>query len=305
MPRQRRRAPKTNGLISVVVATDFSMGSRAAVRRVSELPLKDGARVVLVHVLPARLLTAQRRASAAVRDNLVNDAQRLERSLARHTANVTVRPLVMSGSPHDRIAAAARTAKAELVVVGRHGQRPLADLFGLGTTADRVLRTSGVPVLVVSGKSGGSYRRPLLAMDIPPGAPIRSAARMARRIVARTARWTALHVPEYPYVSALHVGLASRRELASASQIVTQRAKAIAADVALRLLGDTSISVRVTPGDPQFVIPRAAAAASRDLLVIGTHSRSGLERRLLGSVTDAVLRRVRCDVLVAPAPRRR
>jgi nucleotide-binding universal stress UspA family protein len=79
-------------------------------------------------------------------------------------------------------------------------------------------------------------------------------------------------------------------------------------DMVAPLLSEgTPIETKVTEGDPWRVILEEAEALPADLLVIGTHGRSGFERLLLGSVTEKVLRRASCPVLtvghVPPRPR--
>ena len=66
------------------------------------------------------------------------------------------------------------------------------------------------------------------------------------------------------------------------------------------------IETRVVEGDPWRVIRDEALALPADLLVMGTHGRSGFEHLLLGSVTEKVLRRAPCPVLTlgaVPRPR--
>ena len=53
--------------------------------------------------------------------------------------------------PHERIAQAARSRKADLVVIGTHGRTGFAKLF-LGSVASRVLAVAPCPVLTVRGK---------------------------------------------------------------------------------------------------------------------------------------------------------
>jgi nucleotide-binding universal stress UspA family protein len=53
--------------------------------------------------------------------------------------------------PHERIAQAARSKKADLVVIGTHGRTGFAKLF-LGSVASRVLTIAPCPVLTVRGK---------------------------------------------------------------------------------------------------------------------------------------------------------
>ena len=89
-----------------------------------------------------------------------------------------------------------------------------------------------------------------------------------------------------------------------------QRAQAAQdlADLVASSLGEgVPLETKVLEGDPWRVIQEEAEALPADLLVMGTHGRSGLERLLLGSVTEKVLRRAPCPVLtvghVAPHPR--
>ena len=56
-------------------------------------------------------------------------------------------------------------------------------------------------------------------------------------------------------------------------------------------------------GDPAGQIVRYAADAGIDLIVMGTHGRTGLERLLMGSVAEQVMREALCSVLVVKLPR--
>jgi nucleotide-binding universal stress UspA family protein len=58
----------------------------------------------------------------------------------------------------------------------------------------------------------------------------------------------------------------------------------------------------VREGSPAREIVDVAQAMDADFLIMGTHGRSGFARRLLGSVTEKVLRTVRCPVLTVPQP---
>jgi len=56
-------------------------------------------------------------------------------------------------------------------------------------------------------------------------------------------------------------------------------------------------------GDPATEIVRLAYDAGMDLIVMGTHGRTGLERLLMGSVAEKVMRESPCSVLVVKLPR--
>ncbi len=55
---------------------------------------------------------------------------------------------------------------------------------------------------------------------------------------------------------------------------------------------------RLTMGDPAGEIVRIAVEEGAEMIVLGTHGRSGMNRMLMGSVAEAVVRRAHCPVLV-------
>jgi nucleotide-binding universal stress UspA family protein len=59
---------------------------------------------------------------------------------------------------------------------------------------------------------------------------------------------------------------------------------------------------RLVTGDPAGEIVRVAEEEKVDLIVIGTHGRTGLRRLLMGSVAEAVVRRAKCPVFTFKPP---
>jgi nucleotide-binding universal stress UspA family protein len=74
----------------------------------------------------------------------------------------------------------------------------------------------------------------------------------------------------------------------------------LAAFVAAEAAEGVGIELAVTQGTVVGEILREAKARSADLLVMGSHGRTGFERLMLGSVTEKVLRKVTCPVLTVP-----
>lgn len=73
-------------------------------------------------------------------------------------------------------------------------------------------------------------------------------------------------------------------------------------DVAVAELGPDVHAIRRTAfGSPARCIVQYAAQANIDLIVMGTHGRTGFSHALLGSVAEAVVRRAPCRVLTVPA----
>ena len=142
----------------VMHATDFSRASSAAFKRAVELAKSNHAELLLVHVIsPAMPLVGDGYVPPQVYEDLekaANDyAQKhLDALIAKaKKAGVRVKGLLLEGLAHERIAQAARSRKADVVVIGTHGRTGFAKLF-LGSVASRVLAISPRPVLTVRGK---------------------------------------------------------------------------------------------------------------------------------------------------------
>jgi len=67
-------------------------------------------------------------------------------------------------------------------------------------------------------------------------------------------------------------------------------------------VADVRLTHRLEHGEPEVLIPHVAAASGIDLIVMGTHGRTGLlDRMLLGSVAEKVVRAAQCPVMTVPA----
>jgi nucleotide-binding universal stress UspA family protein len=138
--------------------TDFSRASTPAFKRAVEMARANRAQLVVAHVLVASMpIMGDGYVSPQVYEDLDaaarSAAQKQLRKLMDRArqAGVRVKGLLLDGVAHERIARAARSQKADLVVIGTHGRTGFAKLF-LGSVASRVLAVSPCPVLTVRGK---------------------------------------------------------------------------------------------------------------------------------------------------------
>ena len=137
--------------------TDFSSASAGAYRQAVELAKANRAELLLVHVLTPLVLPTDGYVSPKVYDEMNAAAQaggrkHLDALVKKATrSGVRARGLLLEGLPHERIAQAARSKKADVVVVGTHGRTGFSRFF-LGSVASRVLAVSPCPVLTVRGK---------------------------------------------------------------------------------------------------------------------------------------------------------
>ncbi len=79
--------------------------------------------------------------------------------------------------------------------------------------------------------------------------------------------------------------------------------RALAARVEQELRGSGfATEARVLPGDPREVLIAEAKDAGADLIVVGSHGRTGLKKLLLGSVASHVVTHAPCCVMVVKVP---
>jgi nucleotide-binding universal stress UspA family protein len=145
-------------LRSIVVGTDFSVCAARALAHAVSLARLSGAKVHLVHILlePVQALdvaAALPYPDVEVRKEWEQAARvKLDREVkAAEKRGVTATAEIRWGRPSDAIVDTASRQKASLIVLGTHG-RSVLEKFLLGSTAERVLRLSPIPVLTVREK---------------------------------------------------------------------------------------------------------------------------------------------------------
>lgn len=286
------RRPKLHEPFStVLVATDLTEGGAAALDRALALPLAPDARVDVLHVLSTEVAAkARARLEASAREALGREIERA-RATARSTARITA--TIARGEPFVEIVRRARRLEAELVVIGRHGRRPIRDLF-IGSTATRVVRSGDVPVLVVRAGGGGPYRRPVVGTDLRDTSA--RILKLAFRIAGERAVPRIVHAYLVPFEGLQASTRAARDELRRAyGKTARRKLEELLAPYALA----ARWSATVVAGDARSALVSEVARRRADLLVLGTHGRSGLARVLIGSVAEFVIASAPCDVLVA------
>jgi nucleotide-binding universal stress UspA family protein len=145
---------------AILVPVDFSPCSNEAFRVACQVARLCGAGLLVLHVIDTSALAAFNRLgllavpsdAAAQRRRLRHHARLHVRRLleSREAKDVTVTRMIVEGAPFVEIAKIARMGKADLVVMGSYGGRSgSVDKIFFGSTAEKVVRTAGCPVLTV------------------------------------------------------------------------------------------------------------------------------------------------------------
>lgn len=175
----------------------------------------------------------------------------------------------------------------------------ISDMF-IGTTVERLLRQTHRPVLVVNNPDQSPYRNVLIPVEF---SDVSTAAIRHTTAFLPQAHIHLLHAYKGPlqdYVATLSLTFSREERGKFAGPIGEQAKQAMTRLIDTLGLGARRPLVTIENGDALALIKEELAKLKTDLVVMGTHARSGLDHVLIGSVADAVLRSSRYDMLVIP-----
>lgn len=307
--RRGERAMQAPRIERIVVGIDFSETSTAAAGWIASI--FPGAELTLVHCVEPPRVPAFLARRAALRERTLELARegagaRLA-TIGRTLGTRRVRTEVRECEPVDGIVAAARAADADLVAVAATGLRLDGALRGhLGRTAERLARSSPVPLLMCAGAMRERPRALLAALD---DAPITAhVLAWTRRLSALwDAKVTAVHVVSSAVMthvlSMAAVGGADDAEVSTVARD-TFRSDADGWINAMVVAGldPRRVTSEVDFGEPGQEIVAASVRLDSDLIVLGSKGAGAVRRAFLGSVVSEVLHWSRCPVLVVVDP---
>lgn len=197
---------------------------------------------------------------------------------------VPARRITRSGDPRVALSAVAKRSGARLLVLGSRTSTGSIEKILLGSTAERVLRVSECPVLIVKSKVT-SYKNILIAVDFS-------------RISIEVVRTVLQLFPEASLTLGTVASIPREATLSKARKAEIELAlRSIAREGGIK---DDEIQVATAVGDPRYGIRDLCAAVRPELIAVGTHARRGFVRFLLGSVAEFVVRTSQVDVLAVP-----
>lgn len=307
---------------SILVPLDGSPLAETALPVARDLAIRTGAALEVVSAFPSSM-DVLRRSGVPVVDPRFEHEQaadiqqysaHLEKRLAAETPQLPLRVAAIEGIPADVIVERARSQHHDLIVMTTHGRSGLSRAW-LGSVADRVVRESPVPVLVLrEGLRGvtahtAQFGEVLVPVDFAHEAlALAPHASTLAGVDGRIHLFHAVVTPRLlppPSQYELMAGEGVPTHPATLSPVATREAAAqrmadIATDLSAR--GVRTTSAVATHHSAEEAILEYAAAEHIGLIVMGTHGRGVMERLLLGSVADKVLRGANVPVLLARPP---
>jgi universal stress protein E len=276
----------------ILVATDLSTRSDVAVERAAELAERFGAKLSILHVLE------QDQSFRLYEGNTAFARAEIEKQAKGLAARLSVEALVETGDPFEQICRVASEGDYDLIVIGRHRKRLVRDLF-VGTTAERVVWHGTHPVLLVKAESTAPYQR--LAIAVDGSDTCAEALRVVKALdLIGGADVRAVHAIE-PIASTMMAGHPDAR--AVCDQVDSEQVSATEDLVKFledRGHGELASTIHIDNGAPIPVLRSFIKDNGTDLLVMGTHGRTGFKRLVLGSVAEEALRALEVDILTVP-----
>jgi nucleotide-binding universal stress UspA family protein len=291
---------------TILYPTDLCESSPRVFELACALARDHGARLIVLHVQLPPLGTAE---VIERRDPQVYYAgvwQAL-RQLQPPAANILVEHELAVGHPASEILRVARETQAGLIVMGTHGRSGLGRLV-MGSVAEAVVREASCPVLTVKFPAGDEVERPatsagtLSVRTILHPTDFSAEARGAFDLACALARdygarLVVVHVKPIPPLLGSEFGAVFPPEPADVYDSLRQQLSNMRPANA-----GIPVEHHLLEGDAAGQILHQAADCKCDLIVMGTHGRTGVGRMLLGSVAEAVVRQASCPVLTVKAP---
>lgn len=288
---------------TILVALALEEDSRHIADRAVQLANSHDAQLIGLHVQESIDVDEGSFSPAVDPDAIATSITSENSARLQKLLNGATKPALLKvevGKPHSAIEAMAASLQADLIVIGPGVAKNLRERV-FGSTADRVVRCSPCPVLVVRNAVTGPYQRMLMGVDFSDHS--RAVAAFAA-ILEPSARREFIHAVEVP--------LAFEQAMLKAGtpQKEIERYRHAKAETARRQIlndfahDDLAISPRmkIVQGDPANAL-LALATDAADLVAIGTQGANAVAQLLLGSVAQKVLSGSKSDVLVMSAPR--
>jgi nucleotide-binding universal stress UspA family protein len=287
----------------VLVAHDSGEPSIVALEQGRTEAKATGGPLAVCHVMPVLYETepffSQFRQEAALDlGSAEADVRRaIEEKLRSELDTQQAEVFVDRGTPYAEIVRRAEAWRADLIVVGSHGRSGIARAL-LGSVAERVVRHAHCSVLVARPVSKAGVV--VAATDLSEASlpVVEAAARAAER---RNARLVVATAVEWSYAAwGSVVGAPFGATPVVPPVDVQDQVRAAMRETIQRELERVGAKGEafVIDGTPSSAIAEKAEELAAELVVVGTHGRTGLARLTLGSVAERVVRAAGCSVLV-------
>ncbi|MFH1113682.1 MAG: universal stress protein [Pseudomonadota bacterium] len=275
----------------ILVAVDGSPASLHALKETCRLARAEHGSITVLSVMPPYdgelRLVGVRNISALMQapvEKALAEAQRVAEA-----EGISIRTVAEQGEPYEEIVTFAEDGGYDVIVLGVKGHNVSENVL-MGSVTARVIGHANTNVLVIPGESSLTWERILVPVD---GSEWSTAAadkafQLVRSYGSQLDVVSVADVPPHLYgvsvAAANEMILEARRRLEQITHEAESR--------------DIEANYVLREGEPAKILIELVHNHASDLIIMGSHGRTGLKRLLMGSVTERVIHNSPCPVLV-------
>ncbi|MGE5301418.1 MAG: universal stress protein [Acidobacteriota bacterium] len=276
----------------ILVAVDGSESSKNAYRQACRIAFMDKSWLTVITTIPPyedlfQIPSIQEKVSRALREEGEKVLAGI-RKIAKEE-DAYIKTVLEEGTPFQTIVDTAEEGNYDLIVMGRHGTKPIERAL-VGSVTARVIGNSQRDILVFPLSTTIGWGRILVATD---------GSRYSRLATEKTIDIAKAHDSMVHAVSVVDVTEEFQAQAPEAVEKLVEKAKGYLEEVKQRAGAEgVKIEALVREGESYKVITDLSRKFKSEVIIMGSHGRTGIKRLLMGSVTEKVIGYAPCPVLV-------
>jgi len=275
----------------ILVAVDGSESSKNALRQAIKLANEEKCWITVISVIPPYEGDLELIGVSHVREAMREPWERAlsEAEKIAEKEKALIKTLCEEGEAYERIIDLADAENFDVIVMGRRGLRKIQRAL-IGSVTARVIGYSHRDVLVVPRNTTIGWKRILLPTD---------GSKYSEAATEKAIDFAKSYGGEIKAVSAVDVTEEFMTQAPAAVESLIKKAKETVEDVKKKANSEgVKAEGIVQEGEAYIVITDLAKKENADIIIMGSHGRTGLKRLLMGSVTEGVIGHSPCPVLV-------
>lgn len=273
----------------ILVATDFSKSSDNVVENAIDVAKIFESEIVLIYVLPEDI--GSKKASDLLYDFAKKQLDILNTRI-QDLGISTLSPILEIGDFSEKIVESSEKLNVNIIFAGA-GEKVEDNLIKLGSNAQKIIKKSSKPVFIVNEKTSLNIRKILCPIDFSL-----ESKRALSNAIALAHKFNAclIVISVYEVSQLFHISntIQMDEHLNTMRKNCENKMDSFLNEFTLV---DIELTKEVKPGKPATEILNAIKEHDVDLLIMGTTGKSGINRILIGSVTESVIREIPCSFI--------
>ena len=279
---------------NLLIATDLTPRSDRAVYRAFKLAADYNYNLHILHVVDEDLPDET---ADMVRNDSIESIEEQIRPYKRKIKN-KINVKVVISRHYEAILSEAEKLKARIIILGTQKDKTLEQFF-IGSTAERVIRSANIPVLVVKSASQKKYKRVIVAIDFSIYS--RKCLEFAMDFFPNEQIYL-VHSYNIPYKHLIGSSYISKKVKRDQNkQFVGKINNEMSKFLSTIDKNTDNLNIIIKEGPVFALLNNEIKNIKADLLIMGTHGRTGVSKAFLGSVAEDMLISAKCDVVVLSA----